>query len=231
MLSATGAFAQQPASLKVKLEMGNKQLVAKQYTDALKTFTEILSLQPAQEEALSGTVVAYTHLDRLKEVQEIIGNAIKAKPNNAEVLVISAKVYGIMNQFDAAIKEFEKAIPFASDSLKSTIYSNISSVKIQQDDLENAKADALKAITLNDKNETAYVNLGYIQYQLKDFRGALDSYSLAITINPTNSQSYFTRGMAYLKTSDKRNSCADFQRACKMGNKNGCVQYGVECAK
>lgn len=231
IFAGAGAFAQQPSDIKAKLEMGNKQLVAKQYTDALKTFTDILKVLPAQEEALSGTVVAYTRLDRLKEVQEIIGNAIKAKPTNAEVLIISAKVYGIMNQFDAAIKEFEKAIPFASDSLKSSIYSNISSVKIQQDDLESAKADARKAITLNDKNENAYINLGYAQYQLRDFKEALDSYSMAITINPNNSQSYFTRGMAYLKTSDKRNSCADFQRACKMGNKNGCVQYGVECAK
>ena len=231
IFAGTGAFAQQPSDIKTMLESGNKQLNAKQYADALKTFTNILKLSPTDEDALSGVVVAYSKFDRLKEAQEVVDNAIKVKPNNANLLIISGKVYGLRYQYDMAVKEFEKALPLASDSLKSAIYSNISSMKNQQDDLENAKADARKAIALNDKNESAYVNLGYAQYQLKEYSDALDSYSMAITINPNNPEAYFSRGMAYLKANDKRNGCADFQRACKLGNKNGCIQYGVECAK
>lgn len=228
---AIAAFGQQPTDIKAMLEIGNKQLNAKQYTDALKTFSGILSTSPANEDALSGVVVAYTHLDRLKEVQALVDNAIKTDPKNPNLLVISGKVCGLRYQYDLAIKEFEKALPLASDSLKSAIYSNISSMRNQLDDLENAKADARKAISLNDKNESAYINLGYAQYQLREYSDALDSYSMAITINSSNPESYFSRGMAYLKAKDKRNGCADFQRACKLGNKNGCIQYGVECAK
>lgn len=217
--------------MQTMLESGNKQLASKQYADALKTFTAILKASPYSVDALSGAVVAYTKLDRLKDAQDVVGNALRAKPNDANIIVINGKVYGLRFQYDNAIKEFEKALPLAADSLKSSIYSNISSMKIQMDDFESAKADARKAIVLNDKNESAYVSLGFAQYQLREYSDALDSYSMALTINSENPEAYFSRGMAYIKTNDKRNGCADFQRACKLGNKNGCIQYGLECAK
>lgn len=231
IVAITTANAQQEEGNKEKIELGNKQLNAKQYIDAVKTFSEILKASPADESALSGVLVAYTHLDKIKEAQPLIDNATKTKPNDANILIISGKYYGLKYQFDLAVKEFEKALPFANDSLKSSIYSNIASMKNQLDELDDAKTNARKAISLNEKNETAYINLGYAQYQLREYSDALDSYSLAITINPSNPQSYFSRGMAYLKANDKKNGCADFQRACKLGNKNGCVQYGAECAK
>lgn len=225
------ASAQQPSDIQTMLESGNKQLASKQYVDALKTFTDILKSSPSNVDALSGAVVAYTRLDRLKDAQDVVGNALKAKPDDASIIIINGKVYGLRYQYDNAIKEFEKALPLAADSLKSNIYSNISSMRNQMDDFESAKADARKAIALQDKNESAYINLGFAQYQLREYSDALDSYSMALTINSENPEAYFSRGMAYLKTNDKRNGCADFQRACKLGNKNGCIQYGMECAK
>lgn len=230
---ATGlaAYSQPSANLKGKLEAGNKQLDAKLYADAAKTFNEILQQSPTNEEALSGIIVAYSHLEKLKDAQPAIDKAVSAKPNDPKILIISGKYYGLRNLSDIATKEFEKALANAPDSLKSTIYSNIASMNNQMDELESAKGNARKAIALNDKNEAAYASLGYAQYQLREYSDALDSFSMAINLNGNNPQTFFSRGMAYLKTNDKRNACADFQRSCRLGNKNGCVQYGAECAK
>lgn len=229
LLSNYTATAQE--NIQSKINKGKDFLKTQQYSEAAKVFEDILKSNPVQKDALSGVVASYAYLNQLKSAQAAVDKSIAVNPNDADILILRAKVLGLREQYEDAVKEFEKALPSASDSLKSTIHANIAFMQNQAYKYELAAVEAQKSISFNEKNADAFMNLGLAQYGLSRFSDSIDSFSLAINLTPNNGQAYYNRSMAYFKTNDKTNGCADAQRACKYGNKSGCLQYATECQK
>lgn len=229
MLVSFTAAAQE--NKQAKINKGKDFLKAQNYSEAAKVFDEILKSDPAQKDALSGAITSYAYLNQLKNAQAAVDKSVTTKPNDPELIILRGKVLGLREQYENAIKEFEKVVPNATDSLKSVAHANIAFMQNQMYKYEQAAVEAQKAISFNDKNIDAYMNLGLAQYGLSRFPDSIDSFSLAINLAPNNGQAYYNRSMAYFKTNDKNNGCADAQRACRFGNKNGCLQYATECQK
>jgi len=51
---------------------------------------------------------------------------------------------------------------------------------------------------------------------------AIQYFSVAIEINQGYDPAYFNRGKYYAKTGKMELALADYQKACELGNENGC---------
>lgn len=230
-IAASFAQAQTDNSLTLNLVKGKELLLSQHYSEASTIFQNILATNPTNKEALSGIITCYANMNQLKTAQSLVDKAIEVRTNDPDLTILKAKVMSLRGLYESAIKEFESLLPSANDSLKSTIYSNIASARVQIYKYEDAIVDAKKAIQLNESNVDAHMNLGLAEFGIGQYTEAIDNFSIVINLNPSNNQAYFNRGIAYIKTKDKVNGCADIQRACKLGNKNGCLHYATECGK
>ncbi len=51
-----------------------------------------------------------------------------------------------------------------------------------------------------------------------DFQGAIDDYTKAIAIDPSVADFYINRGLTEIQLKEKKNACADFEKAVRLGD-------------
>jgi tetratricopeptide (TPR) repeat protein len=68
----------------------------------------------------------------------------------------------------------------------------------------------------------SYQNRAIIYAQKGQYDMAVKDMDRAIALVPNNAHFYYLRGLTYAVTKDMGKANADFDKACKMGNKNGC---------
>jgi hypothetical protein len=82
--------------------------------------------------------------------------------------------------------------------------------------------DFNKAIALDPSDYRAYNNLGVMYGQLGQFDRAIECFSMTLYLNQNYDAAYVSRGRFYDKTGNRERAVADYQKACDLGNTNGC---------
>mgnify|MGYP000184624553 CR=1 FL=1 len=68
------------------------------------------------------------------------------------------------------------------DAKKDAVYNNRGLAYMELDRYDQAQADFIQAIALNDKMDVYYYNLGLIQYTQGEYEDALKNYNKAIEL-------------------------------------------------
>jgi tetratricopeptide (TPR) repeat protein len=89
---------------------------------------------------------------------------------------------------------------------------------------DRALYDFKKTITLDPSDYHAYYNLGVLYGSTGLFDMAIECFSMAIEINQSYDAAYLYRGTYYARTGRREQARADYQKACDLGNENGCRQ-------
>lgn len=105
------------------------------------------------------------------------------------------------------IEQLLKVEPNNGDyhAYRSAIYTGLSPVNFKE-----AKASALKALTLNNKNALAHGVLAHCLTFDKDNKGAIEHFSKAIDLEPQNPEWYANRGLTYEDTGDNKKAIIDY---------------------
>ena len=83
--------------------------------------------------------------------------------------------------------------------------------------------DYTKTISINSSYINAYYNRGIIYAKKKRlYNRAIDDFSKVIELNPNDAQAINNRGNVYELSGIINRAISDFQKACDMGNENGC---------
>jgi hypothetical protein len=90
--------------------------------------------------------------------------------------------------------------------------------------VDRALYDFKKTILLDPSDYQAYYNLGVLYGSTGLFDMAIECLSMTITINQSYDMAYLYRGTYYARTGRVELARADFQKACDLGNENGCRQ-------
>ncbi len=82
--------------------------------------------------------------------------------------------------------------------------------------LEQYKID----LAVNYAKAYAYHDLVY--HHKSQYEKAIVDYNKAIALNPNDVGAYTNRGVAYALSGNMGRAISDFQKACNMGDENGC---------
>jgi hypothetical protein len=140
------------------------------------------------------------------------------------VLVFASLSYLTFNQIGVwkdgiclwgyVIEREPEAVPLA--------YYNRGLVYLKKGQFGRAMADFNKTIDLDPSDYRAYNNLGVMYGRLGQFDRAIEFFSITLYLNQSFDMAYLNRGMSYDKTGNRDHALADYQKACDLGNTNGC---------
>jgi tetratricopeptide (TPR) repeat protein len=140
------------------------------------------------------------------------------------VLVFGSLSYLTLNQIRVwknsidlwgyVIEKEPDAVPLA--------YYNRGLAYVKNGQFGRARADFSKTIELDPSDYRAYNNLGVMYGQLGQFDRAIECFSITLYLNKDYDVAYMNRGKFYDKTGNRERAVADYQKACDLGNTNGC---------
>jgi cytochrome c-type biogenesis protein CcmH/NrfG len=117
-----------------------------------------------------------------KQAQPLL-EKLKTDPNNAELLIQTAKIYQATHQFGEAVSYFEKAV--AVDPKNVVTRTALASCLYYSGDADGAIRQLERATKDEPGNANALFNLGVIRWQgKKDGRGALAAWRQLLQANP-----------------------------------------------
>ncbi len=197
-------------SIKEIYTRGIESGVQGKFEEAKKDFTIVLKDDSLQTSAQLN----------LKTISDILKKKIEKETG---IHIFKAIQYEDQGKYDLAISEYAKAIevnPKYADS-----YNKRGLVYFNKNMYEQAINDYTQAIQLNPKYTDAYNNRGIIYYNQEKYDLAIIDYSKAIELDPQYAKAYHNRGLIYFtKIEDKTKGCADWKRACELGE---CTNYNI----
>ncbi len=111
--------------------------------------------------------------------------------NNIEELFLEAARVFTLKQFDLALELFNKILEIEPTHIKSLEARAV--LYIQKGEIEAAKMDLEKAISLEPENPRLYYRLGQVYYREKNLDKALELFTKAIDLDPTYPAAYMAR--------------------------------------
>ncbi|HEY3420917.1 MAG TPA: tetratricopeptide repeat protein [Methanomassiliicoccales archaeon] len=177
----------------VKLSPGEKHLIysrglalenAKRYEEAVAAYDEALAIDPKDNSMWLSKGVALEWLQRYPQALDCYEEAVRLESDNKFVLVRIGQVLAKMNDHEAAIRSFDKALEKAPKDIELLEMKKVS-LK-HTDRLEELVKVCQRIIKLDGKNRNAYVDMGVASHRLSDFDDAIDSFDTALGIDPGN---------------------------------------------
>ncbi|MBL0188470.1 MAG: tetratricopeptide repeat protein [Candidatus Obscuribacter sp.] len=107
----------------------------------------------------------------------------------------------------AEVEQLLKVEPGKDDfyAYRAAIYTGLYPVKFKE-----AKASALEALAINNKNALAHGVLAHCLTVNKDNKGAIEHFSKAIDYQPQNPEWYANRGLTYEDTGENKKAILDY---------------------
>jgi tetratricopeptide (TPR) repeat protein len=199
-----------------------------EHDQAIEAYTNAIALNPDYVEAYDRRGIAYYNKGLLQNDKQLMDRAVEdfkrvalLKPHTLAGAWAQGVIDFSQNKYAEALASFSRAVNFDPENELGYLGRGLTYAALKQFDQageEFTKAIAKKgfwqAICYQDR-AVVYANKGQYDMALRD----LDQ---AIAIAPNNSHLYFLRGLVHgqMKNADQAN--ADFDKACKMGSKDGC---------
>tara|TARA_R110002124_G_scaffold281958_1_gene456730 strand:- start:624 stop:1817 length:1194 start_codon:yes stop_codon:yes gene_type:complete len=159
--------------------------------------------------------------------------AIKLDPQNSKYHYNRAIIKYDLEDYNAAIEDYTKALGLIPDSTAPNIhyaaYNNRGFTKNKIKDYYGAIADLTKAIELDPNYADAYFNRGVSKDNLEDYYGAIYDYTKAIELDPNYADAYRNRGINKENLGDLTGACADWKKAASLGNTDSAKWVANQC--
>ncbi len=170
-----------PKNLEALLMLGEDSMSKKSYGDAVKWYSQALSIDKGNAGAYRGLAHAYYLQGKMKDARRTVDSAIAANPKDAALLAESALIYFEEKKLPAALEEMRKAL--AIDSSVSSYWSHYGVMLVRASKLPEARKALTEAIRLNPQNAFPYLyrcgvndTLGYIDEAISDYRFVYKNY-------------------------------------------------------
>lgn len=174
----------------------------------------------------------YSQEGKPEETISACNEAIRLKPDSAEVYNNRGAANGELGQYDDAITDLNEAIALDPDDAEA--YYNRGTVRFMRDEDEFACADFDEAIRLKPSHTKAFINRGSSRARLGQYDAAIADLDKAIALDPNDAQAYYNRGcMKFLLGADTEasvnfdesihfeNAKLDFQNALDLAIQQG----------
>jgi tetratricopeptide (TPR) repeat protein len=178
------------------LALAQSQMDAKDFTSAVNSYSQALSLNPKSSEALLGRGLVYDQLnDRTKAVQDL---------NKA------AEYYANEKNYNQAITCYTHLLALNDRDIGSL--DNRGGCYLQSGQYEKSLRDFEKTIELDKKFFSGYLHLGEAYYKSGNYEASLENYKKARKLNPESPKIYAGMAFTYFAKGEKSSAKKSFKK-------------------
>jgi len=141
-------------------------------------------------------------------------SCIELKPKNAEFYSKRGECYFEMENYDNALKDYDKAIEL--DPKRAEAYSGRGRCYFEMKNYDEALKNCDKAIELDPKCAEAYLVYGKCYVERENYDEALKNCDKAVELDPNYVEAYEKRGDCYCKLQDNSKALHDYFNALKV---------------
>ena len=152
-------------------------------------------------------------------------SAQSQKASLAQYAIQQAARYMQSNNYDAAAKEFRRALAF--DSENDTAHTYLGKIHLMKNNTKEAIKEFKETVRLQPLSLTALVNLGNAYIQDKNYVDAEKSLKKAARMDALNPLPDYTLGHLYAQTGRLGEAEAQFKKVQKISPRDGNVYYSL----
>lgn len=142
---------------------------------------------------------------------ETLSAAISVHPEDPRNYLSRAEAYLALQDFTAAIDDYEHVIELNPSSLLG--YLGRAQAYATQRSFARAIEDYTHVLTVDPTQTEALTGRAQAYYEQSDFPNAIDDYGRLIDMTPSSATGYLGRGQAYMRMHAYRQALADFDQA------------------
>ena len=195
-------------------ERGNFLAMLRQFSMAIKAYSDVINLNPRPAAAYTNRGLAYFHNGDVDKAINDYTEALKLDGGLTFAYNGRGLAYIAKGEIDTAIADFTEAIKLNPDF--AAAYNNRGIAYAAKGNLDSTIADFTEAIKLNPDFAAAYSNRGRAHCEKGAFDDAIADFTEAIKLNPNCAEIYSNRGRAYDDTGAFDDAIADFTKAIEL---------------
>jgi tetratricopeptide (TPR) repeat protein len=209
-------------------EKGSIYNLNHEHDQAIEAYTNAIALNPNYLEAYERRGIAYYNKGLLQNDTLLFDRAVEdfkrvalVKPNTLAGAWAQGVIDFSQNQYAKALASFSKAVSYDPESELGYLGRGVTYAAMKQFDRaleEYNRAIAAKGFW----QAISYQNRAIVYIHKEQYDRAVRDFDQAIALAPNNAHFYYLRGLAHTLMKDTGKANADYDKACKMGSKNGC---------
>jgi tetratricopeptide (TPR) repeat protein len=182
---------------------------------ATTDYQKALSLNRESALARYNLAVLSAKKGNLKEVENLLSEAIERSPGNASYYTGRAINYTAQGDLVKALADYNASIHL--DNANADVWLKRGQIKQKMKDFNGALADFTQSIKLKDNDEKVWMCRGNLMLELKRVKEAIEDYTIAATLKPEFGLAYYSRAIANQKGGNLKDACEDLQKAKALG--------------
>jgi type IV pilus assembly protein PilF len=201
------------------IRIGEANIQAGQYTQALKELLEAEKLTPDNPKVHYDLGIAYERKGFTDEAVREFQKAIALKPDYSEALNYLGTIYLTRGHYDEAIQSFNRALANPLYGTPSVVLYNMGRAFRAKGDTRAAYSSFSEAIR---KEPNSYLvpilelNLGVIDYQGGSYMEAERHLARSVERAPDLAEGYYWLGMAQLQLRKRKEAAESFKKAIQL---------------
>ena len=180
-------------------------------TDAERRYLQVLRTQPTHFHARHFLGVLRFQQGRYAEALELIGTALKMKPDAVDALYHHGNALQHLNRSEEALASYDKALAIRSDYADAWINRGTALQNLRR--FEEALASYDKALTVKPDCVDALYNRGILLQESRRFEEALASYDGVLSAKPDHPEALNNRGNTLKELKRLEDALASYDRA------------------
>ncbi|UKN03803.1 hypothetical protein K6119_09900 [Paracrocinitomix mangrovi] len=223
--SSESASLSESDSLHIEELLMQSQNLSKsnQYIESIETCSEILSIQSANETALTRRAYAYIQLDSIKLSVLDYNHILLFNPNNKNALLNRGNLAYEFKHYEYAIQDFtsiiQKVNVFPDSFYLDVAHYMRGNCYKEIHEWNNAIIDFETAISLGFTSglDMTFMKIGDCFEAISNYDSAIVYYSKSIEFSPEDHSLYNRRGIAYAESEQFDLALADYSKAIDLG--------------
>jgi len=204
------------------IEKGVSHMGAGQFEQAIAELSRAISYfpnHPYNSVAYNHRGASYRAVGEYGKAIRDFGKALKLNPEQTVSYINRGDVHVILKDYQLAIDDYSAAIGLDPEIARA--YASRGSAYRKIGKLHEAVEDCSKALSLDPDLVSAYYVRGNAHRELGHYELAVPDYNQVIREKPELVQAYSYRGYSYNKLGQVDKTCADFRKACDLGDCQG----------
>jgi tetratricopeptide (TPR) repeat protein len=200
-----------PKDAETHFELGVVNMLAQQYKDADKHFTQSLTIGPNDWQALNAEACCCVGLHDLSRALKNINRALRIEPKNAVNYAVLERYYASTANFDGIFDDLNQRLKASPSNVTICIAQADAYARVR----DSAKElDAFsRAQALDPKCLAAVRGMARIYQETFQINKAITEFTKAISLAPENEESYRDRATCYFALKEYSKALADLTRA------------------
>jgi tetratricopeptide (TPR) repeat protein len=193
-----------------------------EYPESINKINQALTQNSKFLQAVQLQVKVYVALERYNDALLSANKALNLR-YNAYNLYVRGTIYNLLNDNEAAEKDFDSAIK--KNKSFQEAYIALAQLSMKMFKTDQALMNINQAIEIDAKNTEAYLVRSKINIESLKYAEAINDISKNIILEPENIEWYLVRGNYYLDYAQYQNAINDFNKAVSIDNKNADAYY------